>query len=228
MCAVRALVQQTVKRLLKQDIFGRVELVEADDVRMIRRVAIGGTLPGTSMAARRLAAREQRILSKLRDLSGVPKPLGVEGRDFFYRTYIEGSPLYDAGTSVPVSYWDDLMALAERCHAAGVTHNDLAKEANILVTPDGRPAFIDFQVATYFPHDSRLLRRLAAMLRREDRRHLLKHKALYRSDLLSSGERQALANKSLPVRIWSATAMKPYQRVIIWLGWEEASGPRSR
>lgn len=218
----------TVKRLLKQDIFGRVEVVEKEEARMIRRAAIGGNLPGTSLVARRLAAREQKMLARLRDLSGVPKPLGVENGTLFYRSYIEGSPLYEAGKSVAVSYWDDLMSLAEKCHAAGVTHNDLAKEANILVTPEGRPAFIDFQVATYFPHDSRLLRRLAAMLRREDRRHLLKHKALYRPDLLTAAEREAVAKKSLPVRVWSATAMKPYQRVIIWLGWEEASGPRSR
>ena len=219
---------EKVARVLKQDIFGRVEVVERADSLMVRRVAIGGNVPGTALIARRLAAHEQKILSKLRNVTGVPRALGADGATLFYRSYIEGSPLYEAGKSVPTSFWDELMALAEKCHAAGVTHNDLAKEANILVTPQGRPAFIDFQVATYFAQNTRLLRRLAAMLRREDHRHLLKHKALYRPDLLSAADREVLAKKSLPVRIWSRTAMKPYQRIIIWLGWEEASGPRSR
>ena len=34
-----------------------------------------------------------------------------------------------------------------RLHAANVIHNDLAKETNWLVTPDGRPALVDFQLA---------------------------------------------------------------------------------
>jgi hypothetical protein len=217
---------ETVIKLLKKDIFGRVEIVERESTRVIRRVAAGGEVPGSSFVGRRLAWREQNALARLSEVTGVPRPLGTDGREAFYRSYIEGAPLYEAAKSVPASYWKDLMSLADECHRAGVTHNDLAKEANILVTPQGRPAFIDFQVALYLP--PRLRGGFAAMLRREDRRHLLKHKALYRPDLLSAGEREALGRKSLPVRVWSATAMKPYQRFICWLGWEDARGPRSR
>ena len=38
-------------------------------------------------------------------------------------------------------------ACVRRLHAANVIHNDLAKETNWLVTPDGRPALVDFQLA---------------------------------------------------------------------------------
>jgi RIO-like serine/threonine protein kinase len=217
-----------VVRLLKQDIFGRVEVVDWKGVRVIRRVATGGKVLGSSLVARMLARHEHTILARLHKVTGVPRPLGTEGRSFFYRSYVEGAPLYEVGNSVPASYWTDLLSLARRCHRAGVSHNDLAKEANILVTPGGLPAFIDFQVAIFLPPYRRIFKRPAAVLQREDRRHLLKHKALYRPDLLSTAERKALSSKSLPVRIWWATGMKPTERLVSWLGWQEQTGPRSR
>ena len=38
--------------------------------------------------------------------------------------------------------------LARQMRRAGVTHNDIAKPQNWLMTPDGRAAVIDFQLAT--------------------------------------------------------------------------------
>lgn len=215
-------------RCLKQDVFGRIELVLRDDGPVVRRVACGCSLPGTHLAARRLARREQRALERLRHLEGVPHPLGCDGPDRFYRSYIDGVPLYEA-RELAASYWSELLALVESAHAAGVAHNDLAKEANILVTPDRRPALVDFQIAATSAVRGRGARSsLFRLLCREDLRHVLKHKALHRPDLVTEAERRALAAKSLPVRLWSATLMKPYQRLIYRLGWERPDGPRGR
>jgi hypothetical protein len=78
------------------------------------------------------------------------------------------------------------------------------------------------------PGAMRLRRRLFATLRREDRRHLLKQKRVHRTDLLTPAELEALERKSLPVRVWSATLMRPYQRLLCWFGLEPEQGPRGR
>lgn len=217
-----------VLKVLKADSFGRVELVSRDGVRQVRRVACGGKIPGSAIAARFLARREQRILRRLEHLEAVPRAFGERAGGIFYRSYIEGVPLYDAGRPEAI-FFKRLTDLARAIHASGITHNDLAKEANVIVTPGGQPALVDFQLATRFPsHPGPLGRGLFAMLRREDLRHLLKHKRTYHPELLTADEVAALARKSLPVRFWSATLMKPYQRILCWFGLEPVRGPRGR
>jgi hypothetical protein len=111
----------------------------------------------------------------------------------------------------------------------GVTHNDLAKEANIVVTADSKPALIDFQIAFTLPaRRGPIMRRLFDVLTREDHRHVLKQKWVHRPDLLTADDMARLARKSIPVRIWSATLMKPYQCILIRFGLEPARGPQGR
>ncbi|MGO9057840.1 MAG: serine/threonine protein kinase [Candidatus Binataceae bacterium] len=218
----------TVIEVLKLDSFGRVELVQTASGKQVRRVACGGKIPGSAVAARILARREQRLLRRLADVPGLPRALGSDEPGSFYRSYIDGVPLYEAN-AVNCGYFDQLFKLLDALHGACVTHNDLAKEANIIATPELTPALVDFQIALYFPPSSgRLRRRLFAMLRREDHRHLLKQKRVHRPDLLTAAEVQLLERKSLPVRLWSATLMKPYQRMLCWFGLEPARGPRGR
>jgi serine/threonine protein kinase len=217
----------TIIKVLKVDSFGRVELIQNGDGRQIRRVACGGKIPGSGLLAKGLARREQKLLQRLVHIEGLPRALGRDGENF-YRSYIEGAPLHDA-TQIDSAYFDDLFRLIDAIHAAGVTHNDLAKEANIIVTSESKPALVDFQIATRFPpRCGPIRRRLFAMLQREDRRHLLKQKRVHRADLLTPAELPALERKSLPVRIWSATLMKPYQRLLVRFGLEVAQGPRGR
>ena len=64
-----------------------------------------------------------------------------------------------------------------RCAAPGVTHNDIAKPQNWLMTPEGRAAVIDFQLASVHRRRGRLFRTMA----REDLRHLLKAEARLRA-----------------------------------------------
>jgi hypothetical protein len=75
----------TIIKVLQVDSFGRIELVESERGRMIRRVACGGRIPGSAIAARFLARREQRILSRLEGIAGVPRAVGDNGNGEFYR-----------------------------------------------------------------------------------------------------------------------------------------------
>ena len=114
---------------LKRDSFGRVELVRAGELRVLRRWAHGGRLPGSSLVARHLARRERHALECLRGLAGVPEPLedstiealpGLDGRrprrgECFLRGFVEGEPLHRA-ERLPRDFFEHLDALVEELH----------------------------------------------------------------------------------------------------------------
>jgi hypothetical protein len=177
-----------VTALLKRDALGRVELLERDGERVVRRVASGGRLPLSALVARALLARERRALAVLEGLDGVPRLLEepawsrapcADGAspapgEVLVRSYVEGAALHRA-EQLPEDFFEHLAALAGQLHARGVCHNDLHKEQNVVVRPDGRPALIDFQLASV--HASR--GRGFASRARDDLRHVDKHRRRY-------------------------------------------------
>lgn len=158
----------------KQDALGRVERIRIDGSTFARRVAVGGSIPGSAWIARRLLARERCALVALRGLDGVP--VEQEGGDAssLVRTWIEGVPLSRAA-SLPTDFFDQLDELVLAVHARRVCHNDLHKESNILVGADGRPWLIDFQLASVHPRGGRAFETRS----REDLRHVEKHRRRY-------------------------------------------------
>lgn len=175
-------------RVLKQDAFGRVELLEHGSTRCIRRVACGCRIPGSRLVARILMARERRALAALCELDRVPQLVAdpawaatasADGtvpavRDVLVRTCLEGTALHQC-TGLPLDFFDELERLVRTLHAHGVAHNDLHKEQNILVGADGLPQLIDFQLASLHAQGSRLF----ASRMRDDLRHLAKHRRRY-------------------------------------------------
>ncbi len=207
---------------LKKDLFGEVRLAGPAGARHIVRDTSGAPL-WTRWVARRLLAREARVLAALDGIDGVPELLRAE-RDRLERSYLDGSPLYEARCADP-AYYRHALALLRRLHRAGVVHNDLAKEPNLLVRSDGRPAFIDFQLAWFAPRRGRLFR----LLGREDLRHLLKHKRSYCPERLTAAQRRILATPSLPARAWKATGKRLYLFVTRrLLGWADREGAADR
>jgi RIO-like serine/threonine protein kinase len=99
-------------------------------------------------------------------------------------------------------------------HRRGIAHNDLARESNWLVTRDGAPAIIDFQLAWRDRQRGRLFRLMA----REDLRHLLKHKRQYCPERLTARQRRWLDTPTGAARAWRRT-LHPLGRVLRrWLG----------
>ena len=149
-----------VVRVLKRDLLGRVELLEGPSGRRIRRVAPRGVNPLPGILARYLMRRERRALGRLADVPGIARVLddpecsavaspdeGVpRAKDILCRSYLEGVPLY-AAFELPRDFFERLEDLVCELHARGVCHNDLHKEPNVLVGPDGRPQLVDFQLA---------------------------------------------------------------------------------
>jgi hypothetical protein len=178
---------------------------------------------GLRWLARRLAAREARALETLRDLPQVPRLVAWNGREL-QRSWLAGLPLHRAAPPGR-GYFREALSLVRRMHAAGVLHNDLAKEPNWLVGPDGRPALVDFQLAMRPRYRGRLFRMLAW----DDLRHLLKHKRSYCPESLTARQRAVLARRSPVAALWARTG-KPLYRFVTrgLLGWSDREGAGDR
>ncbi len=207
--------------LLKSDAFGTITREGDCVVRDSRSARFGAR-----WLAHRLMLREHRALTRLTcvaPMEGIPSVIKYGG-DTLVRSWIEGAPMHVAKPRDP-AYFRAALQLVRRLHAADVLHNDLAKETNWLVTPDGKPALVDFQLASTLNRRGRLARSLG----HDDLRHLLKHKRTYLPDRLTTREKRILATPSLISRLWMATGKKVYlfvtRRILHWRD-REGAGDR--
>jgi hypothetical protein len=169
-------------RVLKRDALGSVTLLRRGTELVVRRSAEGGRLPGSRLVARVLLARERKALLALAGLSGIARVVGGShagshggARDAeLLRSFVPGTPLCLART-LPRDFFERLEELVRALHERGVCHNDLHKEANVLVGDDGYPGLVDFQLASVHARRGRTFRVRA----REDLRHVWKHRSYY-------------------------------------------------
>lgn len=212
--------------LLKRDLFGTVSRLECGaQAGAVDRVERDTThaAPGLRWLARRLAAREARALAILHHVDGVPRLVSWDG-ERLVRTWLPGVPLQQS-QGVDRGYFRAALRLLRRLHGAGLVHNDLAKEPNWLVDPDGRPALVDFQLAMRPRYRGRWFR----MLAHDDLRHLLKHKRSHRGGPLTARQRAILARRSPLAAAWAGTG-KPLYRFVTrrLLGWADREGAGDR
>ena len=206
--------------LLKSDTFGTISRIGDAVVRDARAAR-----PWARWLALHLMRREHRALLRLAltDIEGIPRVIAFEPARLT-RTWIDGLPMHLAKPRDP-AYFRAALRLLRRLHAANVIHNDLAKETNWLVTPDGRPALVDFQLAMTLERRGALARALG----HDDLRHLLKHKRSYLPHLLTARERRILARPSRVARAWMATGKPVYlfitRKILRWRD-REGAGDR--
>jgi len=207
---------------LKKDIFGDVSLRNDEDGLCVVRDA-SRARPWARWLARRLLAREARALATTDGIAGIPELLSVDAQTL-QRSWIAGAPMQESRPT-DIGYFRAAAKLLRQLHRRDVVHNDLAKEPNWLVTENGQPGIIDFQLAWYSPKRGRLFRLLA----REDVRHLLKHKRTYCPEHLTAREHAILARPTMPSRIWMRGGKPMYlfitRRI---LGWADREGASDR
>lgn len=170
-----------------------------------------------------LARKEIRGLRAVQGIEGTPDLLRVD-KVGLLRSWSDGTPLQLA-RPVDREFYRDAKRLLRQMRRRGVTHNDIAKPQNWLRTPEGRASVIDFQLASVHRRRGQLFRTMA----REDLRHLLKQKRAFAPDLLTPAERRMLAQKSLPSRVWMATA-KPFYNFVTrrLMNWSDGEGTEDR
>jgi RIO-like serine/threonine protein kinase len=210
-------------QLLKRDLFGTVSLerTAGGPARVVRDTTAARWWLG--LLARHLARREAAALRVLVDLPRVPRLVSSRG-GVVVREWIDGAPMQRARPRDP-RYFREALRLVRQLHARRIVHNDLAKEPNWLVTPEGLPALVDFQLAMHAPRRGRLFRALA----HDDVRHLLKHKRSYLPDRLTAREKRVLATPSLVTRAWRASGKRLYTFVTRrLLRWSDREGAGDR
>jgi hypothetical protein len=207
---------------LKSDLFGTVWRSASEGREYVLRDTRGARW-WAAWLARSLCRREARALARLGGLPGTPRLLHADSRTL-RREWIEGRPMQVARPRDP-AYFRAARALLAHLHRQDIAHNDLAKEPNWLVAPNGSPALVDFQLALVAPRRGRLFR----MLGREDIRHLLKHKRRYCPEALTARERRILATPSAASRAWMATGKPVYTFVTRRIfGWADREGAGDR
>lgn len=157
-----------------------------------------------------LTRREARMYARLQGLRGIPRFIGVVGRDAgLLHEFVPGHPL---GRDEPVSdaFFDELLALLAHLHSLHIAYVDLNKRQNILMGDDGRPWLIDFQISLDIaPRGWGALppaRWLLARFQHGDWYHCLKHKRRLRPDQLTEAERRQVERLSLAIRFHRAIA----------------------
>lgn len=160
-----------------------------------------------------LARKEISNYRKVDGIPGVPRFLGQIGDDSHLHEYVEGVTLNVYPGAVKDSFFDDLDEILSAVHERGLAYVDFAKDENIVVSEEGDPCLIDFQICLDHAGKRGLLapfyRWLGRRLMREDRFHLAKHRRRYRPDqaaLRKDGEPQ----KSLGSRVWRVVVKGPY------------------
>ncbi|MBC2885916.1 serine/threonine protein kinase [Ochrobactrum sp. CM-21-5] len=211
--------------VFKRDVFSETRagyFAGAPDTRIIRRVVSAAPWWSRPLAWV-LARREIRGLKLVRGIEGVPQLIATD-RDGLYRSWTEGTPLHLARPADPKWYRTAHRILRDM-RRLGVTHNDLAKPQNWLMTPEGEAAVIDFQLASAHRRRGAFYRLMAY----EDFRHLIKQKRAFANHLMTPTEKRILARRSLPSRIWLATGKKVYNFVTRGIfNWSDGEGTGDR
>jgi hypothetical protein len=146
----------------------------------------------------RTARNERRLLGQLAGLKRIPTlagPVSVNQKvleNAVAREFVEGHPLGNR-EAVPDTFFHDLHHLLRGMHARRTVYVDLHKRENIIVSDNGEPCLIDFQISLLWP-SWMPLGPIFRIFSRSDEYHLMKHWTRCRpdqrnSDLLSLEER---------------------------------------
>jgi len=160
-----------------------------------------------------LARREVAALHRAEGLPHVPHVYAMPRLWIAVLEYIDAAPVtaqprqtFDAG------FFDRLSGLIDMIHRRGIAHGDLEKLDNILVTPDGEPAIVDF-AAAIMSGGNPLVALALPYVQENDRRAICKLKSVVAPDLLTDEERQILETRR-PAEVWYRRLRKYIRRPV--------------
>lgn len=124
---------------------GKTLLFEDENNRLVIKIPHGS---GLVKYIHTLTIRhEYEIYKKLSGFSGCPKCYGLIDNKYLVLAFIDGHPIRKQQPVNHATYFDELFSLIGEMHQLQVTHIDLKKKDNLLVTRDDKPCMIDFGTA---------------------------------------------------------------------------------
>ncbi len=143
-----------------------------------------------------LATREAAALRRAEGIPNIPKLYGLARPWILVMQYVESRQVTELDEAdrerlLDQGFFDQLTALIAQLHGRGVAHGDLEKLENILISPGGEPAVVDFAAAILSG-----LNPLAALalpyIQQNDRRAVYKLKSQLAPKLLTTAEDETL------------------------------------
>ena len=147
-----------------------------------------------------LATREAAALRRSEGLANIPDFYALARPWILVMEHLDARPVtaLDEGEQVRVltpDFFAALTGLIEQLHARGVAHGDLEKLDNILVTPAGEPAIVDFGAAIMAGRNP-LAAIVLPQIESNDFRAVYKLKSQCAPELLTDEEREKLNTRS--------------------------------
>lgn len=143
-----------------------------------------------------LAWRERAALQRAGGTEGVPRLGGTLGPCALVIEYIESVEVTSAARELLTpAFFERLVALVHELHGRGVVHGDLKKLENVLVTPEGRPALVDF-TAAFVTGSNPLTAAVFPWICDDDIRGIYKLKQRCAPELLTEQEAEFLQERS--------------------------------
>ncbi len=143
-----------------------------------------------------LVKREVAALKALNGTPGVPRFFGQIDRLAFALEFIEGTPLDKfALGELPAAIFPKVQAAIDAIHQKGVSHCDLKRRSNLLLTPGGEVFLIDFAAAVigkrpFHPFANWLQKQMAEI----DDKSVPRLKKFVAPELLTDADRFKLEN----------------------------------
>ncbi len=143
-----------------------------------------------------LARREAAALGRAEGLPCVPRIIARPRPWTIIIDYVEATPVTSLeAPHLEAAFFERLINLIVALHERGVAHGDLEHLDNILVTPDMRPAVVDFAAAV-MTGSNPVAAFVWPYVAENDFRAICKLKAWCAPELLSESERRTLQRRS--------------------------------
>ena len=161
-----------------------------------------------------LADHEESIYARLGGIAAVPQWVARISPICYAMEYIDAIPL-DHLESIPVGFFDLLREVFDTVHQRGVAYGDANKKSNILVTQDGKPVLIDYQISIFQNNEwifplRQIREKFVHYLMNKDLYHLYKHKRRLAPNELTP-EEDALSRKRSGIHLLHRKFSKPYR-----------------
>lgn len=146
-------------RFISQGYQGAVFVVGDGAERVVVKQPMGGRI--ACRIRRAMLRREYAAYRRLTGIDGVPRCFGLREDGSLLLEFVEGEPFRESAHALQdrETFFSELLRIILAVHEAGVSHADLKRRGNILISPEGRPYLIDFGSAMMSREDGGIVNR---------------------------------------------------------------------
>jgi len=169
------------------------------------------------LLARRMLRREARAYDRVSGIPGIPESFGMLDDRYLVLEFVPGKNLRDPDNGITdrEAFFAGLLNIIKEVHARDVTHNDLKRKDNVLVTASGEPVLLDFGMAVCHRRQGFFYR----LLKRMDYNAWIKIKYHYATDQITEAD-QPYYRPTLLER--GFRQLRRFWRIITFRQWRKA------